>query len=146
MYMQKFTTEMKKLMNPTYLPATLVVLLILLVLSYFFFSAKEGFECKPNELDSLLKSSDKVLVLFYADWCGHCTKLKPAWEEAATKANSEKKRMIQIDVGGKTAEQKELMDKYQIDGFPTILVFQQGVPTPYQGSRSVDAFLSSLGS
>ena len=137
----------KSLMDPTYLPVTLVALLLFVLLLYFYLKhSEEGFQCQPTELESLVQSPEPVLVLFYADWCGHCTKLKPAWEEASTQANAEQKRMIQVDVGGKTPEQKELMDKYQIDGFPTILLFQNGQPTPYQGSRSVDAFLASLGS
>ena len=82
--------------------------------------------------------------MFYADWCGHCKTLKPVWKEAAEKANKDKKKMIMIDVGGKTADQQALIDKYQIDGFPTIMVFQNGKPEPYSGKRDVDAFLKAL--
>jgi len=149
-YLQNFDSssmlrQFKKLSNPVYLPITLVSVLAFLMLLYFY-SSKEGFHCKPSELDQHIQSSEPTLVLFYADWCGHCTKLKPTWEEAAKKANIEKNRMIQLDVGGKTPEQKALMDKYEIDGFPTIMVFQNGVATPYQGTRTTEAFLQSLGS
>lgn len=137
--------KMKKWSDPSYLPKLLVLLLVLSLLAYFYVKySKEGFQCKPNELDSHIQSPEPTLVLFYADWCGHCTKLKPTWDEAAKQANADEKRMIKLDVGGKTAEEKELMDKYQIDGFPTIVVFQNGNPSPYQGSRTIDAFLKTL--
>jgi len=122
----------------------LLLLLVIAFLVYLYFQSKEGFQCKPSELDTYIQSSEPTMVLFYADWCGHCTKLKPTWEEASKQANVDTTRMIKMDVGGKTPEQKELMTKYQIDGFPTILVFQNGTPVPYQGDRTVDAFLQTL--
>ncbi len=136
---------MKKVLKPSNLPRLLILVLVLIILFYVYTKyLKEGFECSPNELDSLIKSPEKTMVLFYADWCGHCKKIKPDWEECSKKVNKEEKRMIKVDVGGKTPEQKELLDKYQIDGFPTILVFQNGTAEPYQGERSVEAFLKAL--
>ncbi len=138
--------KMKKFLNPSNLPKVLVLLLILVLLVYVYTRyAKEGFHCQPHELDEHIQSSEPTMVLFYADWCGHCKKLKPTWEQTAKQANTDRKRMVHIDVGGKTPEQKELMDRYQIDGFPTILIFQDGKHTPYEGSRTADAFLKALG-
>lgn len=128
-----------------YFPSGLVILcVILLLIAYVYLKPKEGFECKPAELDTYIQSSEPTMVLFYADWCGHCTKLKPTWEQASKQANTDTTRMIKIDVGGKTPEHKELMKKYQIDGFPTILVFQNGTPAPYKGERTVDSFLQNI--
>lgn len=136
---------MKKSFKPSQFPTLLLLILILIVLFYVYTKyLKEGFECKPTELDPLLESSDKTMVLFYADWCGHCTKIKPEWDECAKKANKETKRMVKVDVGGKTKEQQALVEKYGIDGFPTILIFQNGTPEPYQGERSADAFLKAI--
>lgn len=128
-----------------HLPSYLMILCILLLLiAYVYLKPKEGFECKPSEIDTYIQSSEPTMVLFYADWCGHCTKLKPTWEQASKQANTDTTRMIKIDVGGKSPEHKELMKKYQIDGFPTILVFQNGTPAPYKGERSVDSFLQTI--
>ena len=128
-----------------HLPKLFVVILILIVLFYVYnHFLKEGFECKPKEVDDHIHQDDKVLALFYADWCGHCKTIKPVWKEAAEKANKNGKRMIMVDVGGKTADQQALIEKYEIDGFPTILIFQNGKAEPYSGKRDVDAFLKTL--
>jgi protein-disulfide isomerase-like protein with CxxC motif len=52
--------------------------------------------------------------------------------------------MIKVDVGGKTEEQKAIVEKYGIDGFPTILIFKNGTPEPYEGKRSAEDFLNAL--
>jgi protein disulfide-isomerase-like protein len=123
-----------------------VTLVFVLALLFFVYNSflKEGFECKPSELEEAIHGNDKVMVLFYADWCGHCKKIKPTWEDACKSANKEKKQMVMVDVGGKSKEQKELIDKYNIDGFPTILVFQNGKPEPYSGARTVESFLKEV--
>jgi len=141
----KLTKMISPWLKKDHLPKLIGVILVLIVLFYIYnYFLKEGFECSPDEVDAHVQSEDKKLVLFYADWCGHCKTIKPVWKKAAEKANKKNKRMVMIDVGGKSPEQQELIEKYQIDGFPTIVVFQNGKPEPYSGKRDVDSFLSAL--
>ena len=141
----KVTKSIRPWLKKDHLPKVFGAFLVLLVLFYVYTRyLKEGFECSPTEIDTHVKGEDKKLVLFYADWCGHCKTLKPTWKEAAEKANKNNKRMVMIDVGGKSPEQAALIDKYQIDGFPTILLFQNGTAEPYSGKRDVDSFLNAI--
>jgi len=139
---------MKTLLNPKSITTSLVILLIVGLLIYFHIQeSKEGFECKADELEKRLASPEKTLVLFYADWCGHCQKIEPVWDECTEKSKS---RMVKRNVGAKdtdektAAENEKLMEKHGITGFPTILVFQNGKAVPYEGSRTVEAFLAQL--
>jgi len=82
-----------------------VLLLVFLYFIYVTFRLNEGFETTCGELPSKLKQDDKQLVLFYADWCGHCKKMKPEWDEASNELGNNK--MMKINVGDGTEEQKK---------------------------------------
>ena len=68
-------------------------------------------------------------VEFYAPWCGHCQDLTPEWEEAAKTTKS--------IVFGKVdaTKEEELAHEYNIRGYPTILLFEEGSATEYTGGR-----------
>jgi protein disulfide-isomerase-like protein len=134
--------SVKSMFSEKNIPKLLFLLVILLILYYVYTTyLKEGFE--NIDLDNETKSG-KHLVLFYADWCGHCKKIKPEWDEAAAEIKDKDKKMLKINCGGGSEKEKELMEKYNIDGYPTIILFKDGKPTPYEGARNKDAFIEAL--
>ena len=50
------------------------------------------------------------LIMFYADWCGHCKRAKPAFEEFMGQTD----RADMVD-----CSTKEMAKKHAIKGFPT---------------------------
>ena len=146
--MDKIVKKLKSLksyVKPNNLPRLALLLFILIVLFYFYSTyLKEGFEVKPDKLEELISPDKTSLVLFYADWCGHCKKLKPTWKECAEKAKENGLTMVQINVGEGTDKDKEISEKYSIDGYPTIILFKNGKPIPYDGPRTEEGFMSAL--
>lgn len=128
-----------KIFKKINLPRVLILLLVLILLALIYKTfLKEGFETTCEELPSKL-NKDKQLVLFYANWCGHCKKMKPDWDSASQEVGNEK--MIKVDVGEGTPEQKKMMEKYDVQGFPTILVFENGEYVSKHEERSKKSFL-----
>ena len=73
------------------------------------------------DLDKELKTyspDQKVLVDISATWCPPCRKMQPVIEELKT----EKYAVIVVDGGA----QKQICDAYNVEAFPTFIVFQNG--------------------
>ena len=66
----------------------------------------------------------KVLVDFWADWCGPCRMLAPIIEELAEKYDGEVK-VCKVDVDAAP----ELAMRFGVMSIPTVIVFQDGEET-----------------
>lgn len=121
------------------------ILLILLLLSLFLYkyNCVEGFESSPKTFNSDVNGGKK-LVWFYADWCGHCKNMADSWNKASSKVNkSNDNKMIKINVGEDDIEQKRIVEKYNIKGYPTILILQNGnIVSLYEGERDESSLIS----
>lgn len=74
---------------------------------------------KNEKFDDLIKEG-KVVVDFYADWCGPCKMLAPIIETLAQE--NEKITFVKVNVD----EQEELVQSYGVMSIPTILLFKEG--------------------
>lgn len=74
-----------------------------------------------NELDfdKLIKNG-KVLVDFYADWCGPCRMISPIVEEIAKENNDLQVVKVNVD------NFEGIARKYGIMSIPTLIVFKNG--------------------
>eukprot|EP01133_Synstelium_polycarpum_P012197 gene12197-14274_t len=90
---------------------------------------------------------DIALVMFYAPWCGHCKSLKPLFGQAADNlAENSKIALAMVDC---TLDANAALCKLnKVEYYPTLILFRNGVPEPYEVERSVqgitDALLSEL--
>lgn len=73
-----------------------------------------------NFEEEVLKSDKKVLIDFYADWCGPCKMLSPIVEDFASGNNDVKVVKVNVD------DNQELAVKYGVASIPTLIVIENG--------------------
>ena len=72
-----------------------------------------------NEIVELLKNElDFTIILFYAPWCGHCTKMKPHFDAVSTEFNQH--NFCKVDCTKK--ENEIIPSQFNIEAFPTIVI------------------------
>ncbi len=73
--------------------------------------------------DLVLKSTNPVLVDFWATWCRPCQMVAPILEEL-TSEYSGKLTIAKLDVD----QNQQTAQKYRVMSIPTMIVFKQGKP------------------
>ncbi|KAI3938546.1 hypothetical protein MKW92_004586 [Papaver armeniacum] len=109
-----------------------------------FSSAADGkvLELVDSNFDSAIASFDFLLVDFYAPWCGHCKRLSPELDAAAPVLAKLEKPVAIAKVNAD--KYTRLATKYEIDGFPTMMIFMHGVPVEYNGPRKAELLVRFL--
>lgn len=89
------------------------------------------------------QTTGKWFVKFYAPWCGHCKSLAPTWERLATTVASEHgdAGIVIAKADLSDPRNKELAQRFGIDGFPTLLFFADGKMHKYFGGRAFEPLL-----
>lgn len=72
-----------------------------------------------NDFDDLLKTDKKVLIDFYAEWCGPCKQMEPFLLKMQTEMK-DKVVIIRIDVD----KNKTLATQLKVDQLPTLALYE----------------------
>jgi len=91
-------------------------------------------------------------MLFYVDWCPHCKTAKPVWEEIKSQYQNKSINgyniiFTEINCTNETADIEAIMNKYKIEGFPTIKLLKDGQIIEYDAKPSketLNQFLNTV--
>ena len=132
-----------------------IVLIGVALLLYFFVfkpMSKPQVSYSPNSEHNTVSSQnskDAEIMFFYVDWCPHCKTAKPAWNDVKSEyenktINGYKVIFTEINCTEETAEVESLMNKYNIEGFPTIKLLKDGQVVEYDAKPTKDTLTQFL--
>ncbi|KAJ8247491.1 hypothetical protein GJAV_G00247020 [Gymnothorax javanicus] len=102
--------------------------------------ASDVLEFTDDDFDSRIGDHELILVEFFAPWCGHCKRLAPEYEAAATRLKG-KVPLAKVDCTANS----NVCGKYGVSGYPTLKIFRDGEESgPYDGPRTADGIVSHL--
>ena len=79
---------------------------------------------KVSEKDfesEVLNSEGKVIVDFYADWCGPCKMMAQRMEKVSEELLG-KAKVVKMNID----ENMDIAEKYEIMSIPTLMIFEKG--------------------
>ncbi len=94
---------------------------------------------KDNFQSEVLNAESKVLLDFWASWCGPCRMIGPILEEIAAERPDIKVCKINVD------EEMELASQFRVASIPMLVVMEKGkIVSQSVGARPKSQILSML--
>ena len=147
----------KYLANPLISIVTIVILLIFILAIFRAANLTMGFGVQAHlgnlrtsfMIEGFEGQNSPSLIMYYADWCGHCKRAKPELEAAKSQYNGKVKIIM---LNAEDPENASLLKQEDVQGFPTIRYYKSGMPTvgkksdyeEYNGDRTKEDFLQFL--
>jgi thiol-disulfide isomerase/thioredoxin len=124
----------------------IILVIVLLVIVWGFYGlvyylnnkSKETF-VGNNEFNTNSSSTNEkvaTVYLFSADWCPHCKKAEPEWVNFEKEYNNKtikeyKIQCVKVNCTKSSPESDSLMEKYNVSGFPTVIMIKDGEPITF---------------
>ena len=148
-------SKIPKISTSTIVIILFVMALLGISLYYYFTLGKANASFKHNlehkQVDPK-NNSQAELILFTVDWCPHCKKAQPIWNEL--KSEYENKTIngytilfTEVNCTNESPEVEKMINKYKIEGYPTIKLLKDGNVIEYDAKpnkATLEQFLNTV--
>ena len=137
--------------------AIIVVVLLLCLFAYYTYNqyvdTKTTFHANRENIPKDVNSNKTAtLMLFYVDWCPHCKTAKPEWESLKSEydgknINGYTITFVEYNCTNESEDVSQLMDKYNIEGYPTIKLLKDNQVIEYDAKptkSTMEQFLHTV--
>ena len=86
------------------------------------------------------REGDAELIFFFADWCPHCNRAKPEWDNFKNSFNNKNVGLFNLTCTDVDCSEgnSPLIQEYSVDGYPTVILKKDGERIDYDASISED--------
>ena len=148
-FLSKFKVGGNFLNNTTVLVIILILLFSLIGGFYYYYyvkpsSSSSSAKYYPNrEKDPSGTGKTAEVLFFYADWCPHCKTAKPIWNDVKSEyenktINGYRVVFTEINCSEESGESEQMMNKYNVEGYPTIKLLKDGQVIEYDAKPNKD--------
>ncbi len=130
---------------------SIVFFAIVATIYYFYYLAPQvKAKYQPNsEFNVESGGNTAELLFFYADWCPHCKTAKPIWNDLQSEyenktINGYTVVFTEVNCSEETAEVDNMMNKYSVEGYPTIKLLKDGQIIEYDAKPSKETLTQFL--
>ena len=116
------------------------VIIILSIIALFVSMCEAGKCEKQIENFEIGNEAGKHCVLFHSKQCGWCKKMMPEWKKFK-KDHSGDLKISEVEAN----EDPELIKNLGIQGFPTIMLFENGKKKVHKGERTKQSLKQFVG-
>jgi thiol-disulfide isomerase/thioredoxin len=145
------------LLNPKTLIIVVPFILFLCWVAYYLYnqyvSEKTAFHANRENIPKDANSNKTAtMMLFYVDWCPHCKTAKPEWNDLKAEydgkaINGYTVTFVEYNCTNESAEVNGLLDKYSIEGYPTIKLLKDNQIIEYDAKptkSTMEQFLNTV--
>lgn len=101
-----------------------------------------------KDSDRLYNKNDNenkiIIMFFFAEWCGFCKKFFPIWEEFKKYMKKNHKEIILLNLNGDEENTKVLMKKYNIRGYPTVMLKHNKKIIEFEENRTLEKLIDFI--
>jgi len=158
-FYSRIMSNAAKISTSTIMIIVALIIFVILAIYYYYYhispKIKTSYHANSEEQFNSSNSGPNKqaeLMLFYADWCPHCKTAKPIWNDLKTQyqnktINGYQVIFTEINCTSETAETEQMMNKYNIEGFPTIKLLKDGQIIEYDAKptkETLNEFLNTV--